>query len=177
MRSTKGINPPPEAEPSWLDAREMRAWLALWGATRLIDDAIDRDLRTRSGLGHSEYQILATLSSAPDRRLRMSALADVVFVSRSRLTYQITQMEKAGLVRREDCPSDKRGAFAVLTDKGLEALRSAAPGHVACVRRVFFDALVPEQVAVLGEALTAVMERQLEDPERKAIAEIWAAAG
>ncbi len=177
MQSTKGIDAPLEAEPSWLDAREMRTWLAFWGAMRLVDDAIDRDLRTRSGLGHSEYQILAMLSSAPDRRLRMSALADVVFVSRSRLTYQVTQMEKAGLVRREDCPSDKRGAFAVLTDKGMEALRSAAPGHVACVRRVFFDALTPEQVTVLGDALTAVVERQLEDPERKAIAEIWAAAG
>ena len=177
MQSTKGINAPLEAEPTWLDAREMRAWLAFWGAMRLVNDAIDRDLRARSGLGHSEYQMLAMLSSAPDRRLRMSALADVVFVSRSRLTYQITQLEKSGLVRREERPSDKRGSFAVLTEKGMEVLRSAAPGHVACVRQVFFDALTPEQVAVLGDALTAVVERQLEDPERKAIAEIWAVVG
>jgi DNA-binding MarR family transcriptional regulator len=165
-----------EDETRWLTAPEKRAWLAFWGACHLLDNAIDRDLQARSGLSHGDYLILAMLSAAPAHRLRMSTLAEVVFVSRSRLTYQVTQLEKAGLVRREDCPSDKRGAVAVLTPEGYGLLRAAAPGHVACVRRVFFDVLTPEQVAVLGDALTSIVERLLEDPERRIVAEMWAAA-
>ena len=162
--------------PRWLTACEKRAWLAFQGACRLVDEAIDRDLQANSGLGHSDYLILAMLAAVPERRLRMSALADLVYVSRSRLTYQVTRLEQAGLVRREECPSDKRGALAVLTPEGYDALRAAAPGHVACVRRVFFDLLTPEQVDVLGDALGAIMDRLLADPERRLIAELWSAA-
>jgi DNA-binding MarR family transcriptional regulator len=163
-------------ETRWLSAAEMRAWLAFWGAMHLVDAAIDRDLQERSGLSHGAYQILALLSAAPGHRLRMSALAEVVFVSRSRLTYQVTQLEMAGLVRREECPSDKRGAVAVLTERGMEVLRAAAPGHVACVRRVFFDALTPEQVAVLGDALSAVRDHLLGETERHLLTALGASA-
>ncbi|HZS92780.1 MAG TPA: hypothetical protein VFE42_35490 [Chloroflexota bacterium] len=79
-------------------------------------------------------------------------------------------------MRREECPNDKRGAVAILTPRGEEVLRTTAPGHVACVRRSFFDALRPEQVDVLGDALTAVMDRLLREPERRMLAELWAAS-
>ena len=161
-------------EPHWLSAREMRTWLAFWGAMHLVDAAIDRDLQERSGLSHGAYQILAMLAAAPAQRLRMSTLAEVVFVSRSRLTYQVTQLEKAGLVQREEYAGDKRGAVAALTTRGLETLREAAPGHVACVRRVFFDVLTPQQVGVLGDALTAVRDRLLGGTERGIITELLA---
>ncbi len=153
-----------EDETEWLSETEMRAWLGFWRAMRVVDDAIDRDLRSRMGLSHGEYQILAMLSASPERSLRMSTLANMVLVTRSRLTYQVTQLEKTGFVRREECPSDKRGAIAVLTDKGMNELHRAAPGHVECVRRVFFDALTPEQVVVLGDALTSIADRQLQHP-------------
>jgi DNA-binding MarR family transcriptional regulator len=165
-----------EQETRWLTPPEMRAWLAFWGTTRLVADALECDLQTHSGLSLGDYQILAMLSAAPDHQLRMSALAEVVLVSRSRLTYQVTQLEKAGLVQREECPSDKRGAVAILTPQGEEVLRAAAPGHVECVRRVFFDVLTPEQVEVLGDALTAVMDRLLEEPECRMLSEMWAAS-
>lgn len=143
----------------------MRAWLAFWGAMHLVDAAIDRDLHEHIGLSHGEYQILAMLSAAPAQRLRMSTLAAIVFVSRSRLTYQVTQLEKAGLVRREEYPGDKRGAVCALTEQGMATLRAAAPGHVACVRHVFFDVLTPRQVAALGDALAAVRDHLLGEVE------------
>ena len=163
-------------EICWLNDAEKRAWLAFWAASRLVDDEIDRDLRVRSGLSHGDYQILAILSGMPGRQLRMAVLADLVYVSRSRLTYQVTQLVKGGILRREDCSSDKRGAIAVLTDHGMDVLREAAPGHVACVRRAFFDALAPVQIAVVGDALGAVVARALEDPARRELARLWDAA-
>ncbi len=166
----------PEQATHWLSADEMRAWLAFWEATRLVDDALERDLQQHSGLSHGEYQILAMLSQAPEQRLRMSALADVVLVSRSRLTYQVTQLEKAGLVRRVECLSDKRGAVAELTGQGMAVLRTAAPGHVAAVRRVFFDRLTPAQVTALGDALAAIVSGPFEGSERRTIAELWPAS-
>jgi DNA-binding MarR family transcriptional regulator len=141
-----------------LTPAELRTWMRFWGAMHVVDDALDRDLRAESDLSHNDYQILAMLSNAPERRLRMSELANLVFGSRSRLTYQVTQLERAGLVQREDCPTDKRGAVARLTDRGFEVLQAAAPGHLASVRRIFFDRLTSEQVAVLGEALQIVID-------------------
>ena len=158
----------------WLTAAEKRAWLGLCGSMRLIDEAIDDDLHIGDALSHSDYQILAMLSAAPEHRLRMSTLAEVVFVSRSRLTYQVTQLEQRGLVRREDFPSDRRGQVAVLTGAGLAVLQAAAPGHVASVRRVFFDLLTEEQVAVLGDAFSAIIARALKDRERELLAALWA---
>jgi DNA-binding MarR family transcriptional regulator len=142
----------------WLTPKEMRTWLSFWGVAHLIDVALDHDLRAESSLSHNDYQILAMLSNAPEHRLRMSELADRVFGSRSRLTYQVTQLEKAGLVRREGCLTDKRGAVAVLTEQGQGLLNVIAPGHVESIRRVFFDVLTPEQVNLLGEALHSVIK-------------------
>lgn len=79
-------------------------------------------------------------------------------ITRSRLSHAIARLEKNGWVRREDCPSDRRGQFAVLTDEGHEMLRQAAPGHVSAVRQAFFDRLTPEQNQALGDAMRVIAE-------------------
>lgn len=100
---------------------------------------------------HLYYSILAMLSEAPDRRLRMTELAEILKITRSRLTYGVTRLANDGLVRREGCRDDKRGQVAVLTDEGLATLERAAPGHVEQVRTAVFDRLTPEQVGQLEE--------------------------
>lgn len=146
-------------EPRWLDEREMAAWRGFVVASNLIERRLEQQLKESAGLSHTQYEILVQLSAAPDGSLRMTDLADRLVTSKSGLTYQVTQMEKAGLVRRRSCPSDIRGVFAELTDEGWRVLREAAPGHVATVREVLIDVLTREQLAVLAESLGTVSER------------------
>jgi DNA-binding MarR family transcriptional regulator len=147
-----------EASP-WLDEAEMAAWLAFLEVSHRLDRAIEQQLKRDAGLSHAQYEILSRLESAPGGQLRMSELADVITVSRSGLTYQVTQLERAGLARRERCPSDERGVLAVLTATGRAVLRRAAPGHVRVVRRYLIDALTPAQRAALAEGLAAARDR------------------
>src|SRR5689334_18115249 len=103
-------------ETRWLDEGEMRAWTGFLAASALLNRRIDQQLKEEVGLSHLQYEILVRLSAAPDGELRMTELADSLFSSKSGLTYQVTQLEKAGLVRRRSCLSDVRGIFAVLTE-------------------------------------------------------------
>ena len=139
----------------------MRAWLAFLGAAMLLDRRLDQQLKDDAGLTHVQYEILARLSGMPDRELRMTHLADVLHVSPSALTYQVTQLERAGLVRRRPCPSAPRAVFAVLTDTGRSALERAAPGHVAAVRELLIDVLTPEELAAIADGLGRVRDRML----------------
>jgi DNA-binding MarR family transcriptional regulator len=143
----------------WLDPAEMTAWLAFLEVSHLLERAIEQQLRQDAGLSHAQYEILSRLGAADGGQLRMSELADVVVVSRSGLTYQITQLEKAGLVRRERCPCDERGVLAILTPSGRDALARAAPGHLRVVREHLIDALTPAQRDTLAEGLTAARAR------------------
>jgi DNA-binding MarR family transcriptional regulator len=143
---------------SWLDETEMAAWLAFLDVSHRLDRVIEQQLRRDAGLSHAQYEILSRLESAGGQ-LRMSELADVIIVSRSGLTYQVTQLERAGLVRREKCPTDERGVLAVLSGTGRAALRRAAPGHVRVVRRYLIDALTPAQRSALTDALSAARDR------------------
>jgi DNA-binding MarR family transcriptional regulator len=145
--------------PAWLDEAEMAAWLAFLEVSHRLDRVIEQQLKADAGLSHPQYEILSRLASADGGQLRMSELADGITVSRSGLTYQITQLERAGLVRREKCPSDERGVLAVLTGAGSAALGRAAPGHVRVVRRYLIDALTPAQRSALAEGLTAARDR------------------
>ncbi|MBU6244013.1 MAG: MarR family transcriptional regulator [Actinomycetales bacterium] len=122
-------------------------------------DQLNRDLLADHGLSGADYEILVRLSESPDRRVRMSELAELTLASRSRLSHQIDRMEQAGLVRRESCAEDRRGAFAALTDTGWQALVAAAPDHVASVRRHLVDVLSPEEFEALGQACRKVSER------------------
>ncbi|MGW1173867.1 MarR family winged helix-turn-helix transcriptional regulator [Kitasatospora sp. NPDC002543] len=151
-------------EPRWLDPDEAAAWRGFVVASNLLNRRLERQLKEDSGLSHQQYEILVHLSAAPGHSLRMTELADKLVTSKSGLTYQVTQLERTGLVARRSCPSDIRGVFAELTDQGREALRQAAPGHVALVRELLIDVLTREQLAVLAEGLGAVSARlRLED--------------
>ncbi|MFG2012523.1 MarR family winged helix-turn-helix transcriptional regulator [Micromonospora sp. NPDC048868] len=130
----------------WLNPDEQRTWRAYLTASRALMEALDRELQRDAGMPHAYYEILVRLSEAPQRRLRMSDLAEASGSSRSRLSHAVARLEAAGWVRREECPTDRRGQIAVLTDEGFATLAAAAPGHVEGVRRHLFDALSPAQV-------------------------------
>jgi len=143
-------------EARWLTEREQVVWRRYIAATRLVESEIDRQLQRDAGLPATYFEILVALSEAPCHTLRMSELADLLRFSRSRLSHAIAKMERGGWVERQECPSDKRGAFAVLTDHGFEVLRRAAPGHVEQVRNLLIDVLSPEQLDQLGEICATI---------------------
>ncbi|WP_326766100.1 MarR family transcriptional regulator [Streptomyces sp. NBC_01591] len=143
-------------EPRWLSDEEQSVWRAYLHATTLMEDHLDRQLQRDAGMPHIYYGLLVQLSQAPRRQKRMTELAKDAKITRSRLSHAVARLEKSGWVRREDCPSDKRGQNAVLTDDGFEMLRRSAPGHVDAVRQAMFDRLTPEQVRSLGEIMQVV---------------------
>lgn len=143
--------------PRWLTDHEQRVWRAYAGASAILQTHLEGQLQRDSGMPHTYYEVLVALSEAPGRRLRMSELAAVRGSSRSRLSHAVARLEAKSWVTRESCPTDKRGAWAVLTDAGLAALEAAAPGHVAAVRETLFDPLTPEQVRQLGEISEAIL--------------------
>lgn len=147
-----------KSEPRWLNAAEMKAWRRYIIASRRLLEALDDDLAAHD-ISMSDYEVLAQLSEAPDRRMRMSELADVAMISRSRLSHRIKVMEKAGWVKREACPDDKRGYFAVMTPKGWKAIVAAAPEHVASVRDRFLDALDKSEQKTLADIFERVAMR------------------
>ncbi|CAB4705695.1 unannotated protein [freshwater metagenome] len=151
--------------PRWLNAAEMKAWRRYIIASRRLLEALDSDLEGHD-LSMADYEILAQLSDAPERKMRMSELAEIALLSRSRLSHRMKVMEKAGWVKREACPSDKRGYFAVMTPKGWKAIVAAAPDHVESVRARFVDHLSK----VDQEIISAIFLR-IEDSLRKEVIE------
>ncbi|WP_339152938.1 MarR family transcriptional regulator [Streptomyces sp. F41] len=144
------------ASPSatrWLTDEEQRVWRAYLHATTLLEDHLDRQLQRDAGMPHTYYGLLVQLSQAPRRRMRMTELARNAKITRSRLSHAVARLEKNGWVRREECPSDKRGQNAVLTEEGYAMLSRSAPGHVDAVRQALFDRLTPEQVRSLGDIM------------------------
>jgi DNA-binding MarR family transcriptional regulator len=146
-------------ETRWLDQDEQRAWRAFLEASQLLFEQLDRQLQREAGLSHADYEILARLSEADGQRLRMSELASSTLFSRSRLSHAVARLERDGMVRRQSCPSDGRGTFAVLTPEGLDTLTSAAPAHVEEVRRRVFDHLSAAQIDELHRISNAIRER------------------
>lgn len=147
-------------EPRWLSDEEQETWRAFLTATRRIFDELDRALQAGAGMPHAYYVVLATLSEAPQRTLRMSELAVATGSSRSRLSHAVARLEEAGWVERRPAPGDRRGAVAVLTDAGMATLSAAAPGHVDSVRRHLFDRLTAAQVCELRQVCDAVLRRE-----------------
>lgn len=145
----------------WLNDDEQRAWRAYIESSKVLFDALDRQLQRDADMPHAYYEILVTLSEVPDRSLRMSELADRTRSSRSRLSHAVARLEERGWVERVDCATDKRGQLAHLTDVGFDALAAAAPGHVEAVREHLVDRLTPDQIDQLrgiGEAIIAGLE-------------------
>ncbi|WP_091119520.1 MarR family winged helix-turn-helix transcriptional regulator [Nocardioides terrae] len=141
----------------WLDEDEQRSWRALLMGMTLLRDRLDADLRRLFDLSLPEYEILVRLSEN-DGRLRMAQLADAMAHSRSRTTHTITRMEHAGLVERADSAEDGRGKVAILTDKGMDLLRTAAPFHVTGVREYLVDLVAREDFAAVGQVFNAVSD-------------------
>lgn len=146
-------------EPRWLDAGQQRAWRAYMVGTTLLIDRLDDELRESFGISLNEYEILVRLSEREDKSLRMSALADAMRFSRSRITHSIKRMEAAKWVRRSEARDDGRGVFAHLTASGQELLEEAAPGHVAGVRAHLVDLSSPDDFAAMGRVFDATVDR------------------
>ncbi len=142
----------------WLTEDEQRLWRGWLAASMLLPERLNRDLQEQHGLTGTDYQVLVELSESPERRMRMSTLAERTQLSRSRLSHQIDRMTTAGLVTRQECAQDGRGMFAVLTEHGWETIVAAAPDHVESVRRHLVDRLTPEQFAAFGEACITVAD-------------------
>ena len=149
----------------WLDAGEQRVWRSFLEASRLLFEALDRQLQAEAGMPHAYYEVLVRLSDAADRTMRMSDLADSLSSSRSRLSHAVARLEERGWVRRRADPADRRGQWATLTEDGFAALVAAAPGHVGAVRRQLFDPLTPEDVAALGRISDAVRRAGTRDDD------------
>ncbi len=148
----------PAATP-WLDDEQLDAWIRLIAVVELLPGVLDAQLRRDSGLSHFEYLVLAMLSEAPDRTLRMTALAARTNATLARLSHVVSRLEDRGLVARSACDADRRATNATLTDAGWDVVVDAAPGHVATVRANVVDALTREQVGQLREIADAILER------------------
>lgn len=153
------------SEIQWLSDDEQRAWRALMAVVILLPGALDAQLSRDNDLSHFEYGVLAMLSEAPDRTLRMSQLAALNDSSLSRLSHVATRLEQRGAITRSTCPTDRRANNATLTDDGYGLVVAAAPAHVQRVRELIFDQLAPPQVAQLEEIGDAI--RANLDPENR----------
>jgi DNA-binding MarR family transcriptional regulator len=143
--------------PRWLDERESQAWRALIHLVTLLPQALDRQLRDDAGIGHVYYMILALVSEAPGRSMRLSDLAAATGTSLSRLSHALDALEARGWIARCPAQEGRRGAVARLTDAGQRLLERVAPGHVAEVRRLVLDPLTPEEVDQLGRLAGRVL--------------------
>lgn len=135
----------------WLDDQEQQVWRSWLRASSQLEAHLARRMQADGDISMSDFAVLVPLSEAPERRLRAFALGRALQWEKSRLSHHLTRMERRGLVTREDCGTDRRGAFVVLTPEGQTALEAAAGPHVEAVRAAVFDRLTPEQVDRLGE--------------------------
>lgn len=155
-------------EVRWLNPEERAVWLRLVAVLNLLPAALDAQLRRDEDLTLFEYYCLAMLSEAPERKLRMTALAARTNATLPRLSRVISGLEHSGLVVREPCPADRRATNAVLTPAGWDKIVQAAPGHVTAVRELVLDPLTPAQLAQLGRICERLLVRL--DPEGRMLA-------
>lgn len=153
----------------WLDEREQRAWRALQFMQMRLSAQLARELAADSELSYPDYLVLVALTDRPDGRLRQFELARELGWEKSRLSHQVSRMTERGLVAKEKCDTDRRGAFVVVTEQGRAAIEAAAPGHVAAVRRLFIDQLTDRQLDEIGaaaETVLAALDADEADAER-----------
>lgn len=156
-------------EPRWLDDDQQRVWRSYLRGHARLNELLDRDLREHHDLSLAEYEVLARLSEAENRSMRMAELAEVCNQSRSRLSHTVDRLAKDGLVARHTCDHDRRGIWAILTDVGFARLREAACTHVRGVREYFVDTVDQDDYRALGRAFDAVLGN-LESPAGRAAA-------
>lgn len=154
--------PTKKSEPRWLNPREMKAWRSYVMAQTRLMEAMDTDLAPHD-LSLADYGVLVLLSEAEGRKLRMSELAEAAMLSKSRLSHRMKVMEKAGWVKREACKEDRRGSWAVMSEKGWKTLVKAAPDHTESIRNRFVDHLTvkdQEDLARIFDRVHAQLREQ-----------------
>ena len=143
----------------WLDEDEQAAWVRLAAVLELLPGVLEAQLRRDADLSHFEYWVLAMLSEAPERTLRMTALASRTSATLSRLSHVVARLESRGLLERFPCPEDRRATNARLTEAGWELVVASAPGHLDTVREYVVDALTPRQITALTAITDAILDR------------------
>lgn len=141
----------------WLDEREERAWRAVQFMQMRLTDRLAADLAATSDLSYADYLVLVALGDRPDGRARLFEVAEVLGWEKSRLSHQVARMSGRGLVKKERCDEDRRGAFVVATEQGGKAIEAAAPHHLSSVRRLFIDRLTRSEL----DAITSAAEKVL----------------
>lgn len=149
----------PMTENPWLSEEQLSVWRAWLALNAQLPAALHRQLQGDSGLSLPDFEVLVHLTDTPDERIRVTDLARALDWDRSRVSHHIKRMEGRGLIRREECSSDGRGAFVVLSDIGRTAIQEAAPGHARLVRELIFDHLTAEELAAFASITTKVLER------------------
>ncbi|MFD9284576.1 MarR family winged helix-turn-helix transcriptional regulator [Streptomyces mirabilis] len=150
--------------PRWLDPEQQAAWDSFIRMQEKLIGRLSRRVQTDSKMSAADYIVLAKLTEAGGR-LRFLELATLVEWEKSRMSHQVTRMTKRGLVAREECPDDGRGAFIVATPAGYAAIEAAAPLHVEHVRRLFIDALTPKELSTLAQISNRVLEHMEKQPD------------
>jgi DNA-binding MarR family transcriptional regulator len=146
-------------DPRWLDDREQRAWRGYLAMQGRLQAHLNRRLQADSGLSLADFEVLVALTDVPDGRVRVRELAEAVQWEKSRLSHHLARMERRGLIERQDCEDDARGAFVVLTPEGRRAIEQAAPPHVETVRSAMFDGLDADEVETLAHIAEVVLGR------------------
>ena len=149
------------ADQKGLTEPEREVWKMFLAVATVLNHRVEQQLKDNAGLSHSQYEVLARLSDAPNGELRMTELAGIALTSKSGLSYQVTQLEKVGLVKRRPCDTDDRGIVAALTEEGWAKLRATAPEHLKLVRELFIEGLNAKEFAGLKlgiEALAAHLD-------------------
>ncbi|MGW4485052.1 MarR family winged helix-turn-helix transcriptional regulator [Amycolatopsis sp. NPDC004368] len=150
---------PRQAAPRWLDSEELQTWRSFTYLLHLLPTALEKQLRDDAQLGYVEYYVLAALSEAPDRRMRLSELAILTNAELSRLSHLISRLEKRGFLHREPDPADGRYTRAVMTDAGYAHVLESAPGHVARVRELVYDVLSDDELRTLRAVADKITRR------------------
>lgn len=147
----------------WLTDTEQHAWRSFVRLQDRLLGRLGREMQADSGLSSADYGVLVELTEVPEGRLRVLELARALEWEKSRMSHHLNRMAKRGLIAREDCPSDARGAFVAVTPAGREALAAAAPRHVEAVRRLFIDPLTPAELAMLAQISNRILDQLEKD--------------
>jgi DNA-binding MarR family transcriptional regulator len=153
-----------DATPRWLTPEQKAAWDSFIRMQEKLIGRLSRRVQADSGMSASDYIVLVKLTEAGGR-MRFMDLVKLVEWEKSRMSHQVGRMAKRGLVAKEECPDDGRGAFIVATPAGHEAIEDAAPVHVDHVRRLFIDALTQEDLAALARISNRVLAHMENQPD------------
>ncbi|MEI6254540.1 MAG: MarR family transcriptional regulator [Mycobacteriaceae bacterium] len=148
----------------WLSADAQMLWRRWLRLNAELPAVLHRELQADAGLSLSDFEVLVKLTDTPEGRVRVTDLARELKWERSRVSHHVTRMERRGLVERSECRDDGRGAWVVLTEQGRSAIERAAPGHAATVRRLIFDNLTPDELAVMTGVIDKVLSRMPAEP-------------